>query len=798
VSARRFWIPEVLQTSLMDCGPAALKALLDGFGIQVSYDTLRERCATDVDGTSISALARLGSEFGLHGAELLVPRDNFCLPEARCLPAIVVTRGSSGQLHFIVVWKRWGPFLQILDPSSGRRWVHQRRVLAWMPDLPIPLSEHKWRRWAASEDALAPLRARLGRLGVRGARARALIALAAADPSWRAFGALDAGARMLATWVQARAVRRGREVARLLEALLRGATGGTGPGGFEVPPAFHWVSERAAAPGKLIARGSVIVHFEARPAPRRDTRSADELPLVPVQRELGPMRLLWRLLRADSGERWLLVLLALGCGALLMPLEGLLLRVLLDLERELMLDYQRVAGVGALWVAVAVGLWLDVWAGSAVRRAGRRLELELRAALLEQLPRLPDHYLQSRPSSDMAARAHALHLLRDVPALWAQLARAGCGLLALSAALAWLYPEGWLGVLCLGLAAGLVPLLARRPVSELALRLRTHQSSLGRFHLDALLGVSPIRAHAAERAVTSEHERLLTEWASTAQALHVRQSALLGLQSLLTHALALGLVVAYAVQRADAAQLLLVALWALGVPGLAAQVVGVTLALRSLRGVVLRLLAPLDAARVPVDEAQPVQAPPGAGVELVLERASVRAGGHTLLEAAELQIAAGSHVAIVGASGAGKSSLLGLFLGWLAPSSGSVRVDGELLDASRLARLRESTAWIDPAVRLWDQSLYDNLVFGDDEQPQRRLGTALAGSDLSELLEQLPEGLQAGLGEGGVRLSGGQGQRVRLGRGLMRQQARLVLLDEPFRGLERERRRELLRRVREH
>jgi len=53
---RRFLVPEVVQTSAMDCGPAALKCLLDGFGIQVSYGRLREACQTDVDGTSIDTM----------------------------------------------------------------------------------------------------------------------------------------------------------------------------------------------------------------------------------------------------------------------------------------------------------------------------------------------------------------------------------------------------------------------------------------------------------------------------------------------------------------------------------------------------------------------------------------------------------------------------------------------------------------------------------------------------------------------------------------------------------------------
>jgi ATP-binding cassette subfamily B protein len=67
---------------------------------------------------------------------------------------------------------------------------------------------------------------------------------------------------------------------------------------------------------------------------------------------------------------------------------------------------------------------------------------------------------------------------------------------------------------------------------------------------------------------------------------------------------------------------------------------------------------------------------------------------------------------------------------------------------------------------------------------------------LTDVLERLPEGLQTVLGEGGGLVSGGEGQRVRLARALLRKDARLVLLDEPFRGLDREKRRALLARAR--
>src|SRR5262249_48049060 len=74
-------------------------------------------------------------------------------------------------------------------------------------------------------------------------------------------------------------------------------------------------------------------------------------------------------------------------------------------------------------------------------------------------------------------------------------------------------------------------------------------------------------------------------------------------------------------------------------------------------------------------------------------------------------------------------------------------------------------------------------------------GDMLRSADLYEVIRRLPDGLQTGLGEGGGLLSGGQGQRVRLGRALVRARARLVILDEPFRGLDRAQRRQLLARA---
>jgi ATP-binding cassette subfamily B protein len=163
-----------------------------------------------------------------------------------------------------------------------------------------------------------------------------------------------------------------------------------------------------------------------------------------------------------------------------------------------------------------------------------------------------------------------------------------------------------------------------------------------------------------------------------------------------------------------------------------------------------------------------------------------------VLREVSLSIGAGEHVAVIGVSGAGKSSLLGLLLGWHTPAAGGIMVDGVTLDALTLERLRRGTAWVDPAVALWNQSLADNLGYASADGAVSRFGPAIDAARLRGVVQKLPRGLQTLLGEGGGLLSGGEGQRVRLARALLMEAPRLVLLDEPFRGLDRSQRAALL------
>src|SRR5262245_57016924 len=126
---RRFLVPEVVQTSAMDCGPASLKCLLEGFGVRVSYGRLREACQTDVDGTSIDTMEEVAAQLGLDAEQVMVPADHLLAPESGSLPAIVIVRLANGLTHFVVVWRTHGRFVQVMDPGVGRRWMSREQLI---------------------------------------------------------------------------------------------------------------------------------------------------------------------------------------------------------------------------------------------------------------------------------------------------------------------------------------------------------------------------------------------------------------------------------------------------------------------------------------------------------------------------------------------------------------------------------------------------------------------------------------------------------------------------------------------
>jgi len=824
---KRRFVPEVVQTSAMDCGPACLKALLEGFGVPISYGRLREACQTDVDGTSIDTIEEVAQSLGLDATQVMVPVDNVLIDEAKALPCVAVVRNPDGMTHFVVLWRRHGRLVQVMDPGLGRRWISRDRLARdlYVHTMDAPLEA--WRDWAGSEEFQRPLARRLRDLGV--SAAAAAIERAAEDEGWRGLGTLDAATRMVDAMVRAKAVGRGRAAARMLDALIEEslATADGQPG----PIAEVYWSVRAADPdqdgtAQVRVRGAVLVTahgYTGVAAAASETPAAagdeDQPAPAPLSPELAaalaeppsrPGRELWRLLRAAGALTPIALVVGLCIAATGLLIEAVLLRGLLDLAGDLGVAEQRFAAMVALAAFMTALLLLEFPIAIGTQRLGRQIEISLRVAFQDKLPRLAVRYFQSRPTSDMAERSHSIYRLRQLAPLAGSVTRAIFEIGLTTAGLIWLAPDSAPIALALAATAIGVPLIMQRFLAEPNLRVRTHAGALSRFYLDALVGAIPLRTHGIERAVRREHEGLLSEWARASLAEQRASVIFESIQQVLTVGLVCWLILAYLSTSAEPAGILLLAYWALNLPALGQQIAVAARAYPMFRNLTMRLTEPLGALEAtdqtsepatepaPAATAQPSEASPAAGVSISLDGVTVRAGGHTILSNVDLEIEPGSHVAIVGASGSGKTSLIGLLLGWHRPAAGQLRVDDRPLEGAHQNQLRQQTAWIDPSVQLWNRSLIDNLRYGDATEAPVPVAEILDAAALRSVLQRLPDGLQTQLGEGGGLVSGGEGQRVRFGRALHRHSARLVLLDEPFRGLDRNLRHELLERARAH
>ena len=800
---RRLIIPEVVQTSTMDCGPASLACLLEGFGISVSYGRLREACQTDVDGTSIDTLEEVAGQLGFDAAQMMLPIDHVLLPRAQVLPAIVITRLPAGSLHFVVVWRCHGSLVQVMDPATGRRWPTKSQFLRTLHVHTTPVSTTTWCDWARSDTFLELLDHRMTYVGQCTQASQRLVDAALAEPGWRPVAALDATVRLVDALVRTGALRRGRQAAGALTAFFTQACS-QNPDTAEIIPPSYW-SVQPASPDadgepQLLFRGTVLVRVVAPGAvnPKRTAR-APELVAALEAPPSRPARTLLRLLRADG----LPILSAMGGSLILVAggimIEALLFRGMLDMGRELGFAGQRFGALGVLIVFIVGLLLLELAIATGLWRGGRRLEARLRIAFLEKLPRLGDRYFHSRPTSDMANRSHNVHQIRHLLNLGGQCLQACGELVFTTIGIAWLSPASApLALLAAVLALG-IPLATHTLLAERDLRARTHDGALGRFYLDTLLGLVAVRTHGAARAVRREQEQLLKEWRSARLGLQCAVVAVEGVQLITGFGLAAVLLLDYHLRGGGNGVALLLVYWALNLPALGQQIALLVRQYPAQRNTTLRLLEPLGALEEHVEDHMPQsidQTAASRGVAIDLEGVYVRAGGHTVLEDIHLSIESGSHVAIVGRSGAGKSSLVGTLLGWHRPVHGRLAINGAPLDGGALERLRHETAWVDPAVQLWNRSLLDNLCYGTSNHTGFPIGEMIEQADLRRVLEGLPDGLQTYLGEGGALLSGGEGQRVRFGRAMLRDRVRLVILDEPFRGLDRERRRVLLTRAR--
>lgn len=175
--------------------------------------------------------------------------------------------------------------------------------------------------------------------------------------------------------------------------------------------------------------------------------------------------------------------------------------------------------------------------------------------------------------------------------------------------------------------------------------------------------------------------------------------------------------------------------------------------------------------------------------ELSLSRVcySYSKNGETILRDVDVTIKKGEIVGIVGESGAGKSTLVDLIMGLLCPSSGELKVGNLLLTEDNRAAWRAKVAHVPQNLFLLDASIAENIAFGEDRHSIdiERLNECIRMAQLEGLISNLPNGAHQQVGERGIKLSGGQIQRVGLARALYKN-AELLVLDEATSALDTE------------
>jgi ABC-type bacteriocin/lantibiotic exporter with double-glycine peptidase domain len=805
MKSRKWLVPETVQTSMMDCGPACLNALLGGYGIYASYGRLREACQTGLDGTSIDTIEELANRLGLQAEQIVVPADHIPLREAAALPAIAVVKLPSGVTHFVVIWRCHRGTLQIMDPASGRQWTSVTEFSRKLYLHEMLVGADQWRAWAETEEFAESLGARLKAVDGGSGCASGLLPEAFARPGWRALATLDAGTRMVGGLVGAGALAAGEKASRLLRATVERAIANPQQADAAIPRPY-WSVWPAGSEGELVARGAVLVRVKGRTAAGIDFSALPKEVATAVQEAPPqPARELWRLLKQDGMLAPGITGVALLFASLGVVLQVLLFRALMQGGRELEVRSSRLGAVTAVLLLLTILLALEIPAASALLGMGRRLEARFRAAILRKLPRIAEEYFHSRPISDMAERSHNVHYLRMLPNLGGQILRSGFELVLTAAGILWIDPHLWpWAALAVAAAVGL-PALAQPALAERTLRVRTHAGALSRFYLDSLLGLVPVRSHVADNTIRVEHRSLLAKWAAAALGAQRVGIGIEGMQLGVGYLLAALLTISHMSRYPESAAVLLIAYWSLNLPMIGRDLVGLACEYPMYRNIALRLMEPLTAIerRSPDAGEQeghrlPTAGIPDSGAALRLEQVAVVAGGHSVLHDISLDIPSGSHIAIVGGSGAGKSTLAAVLLGWRAPTCGSLAIDGQPFSEAMRDGLQRSSAWVDPGVRLWNRSLLDNLRYGVEGNPNVPMGEAVDQAELASVLEKLPEGFETVIGDSGAMLSEGEGQRVRLARALLRPGVRLAVLDEPFRGLDAEMRQNLLEMVRSH
>ncbi|GAN79618.1 thiol reductant ABC exporter subunit CydC [Acidocella aminolytica] len=421
-----------------------------------------------------------------------------------------------------------------------------------------------------------------------------------------------------------------------------------------------------------------------------------------------------------------------------------------------------------------------------------RLLADLRVWFYTRLEPLAPAALQTQRAADLLNRIVAdidtlnlFYLRVFVPVLTA--IAAGLLMAAFFAFFSW--PAALALILGLALNGMLAPVLTNRLGAKPGVEITRLTAALRTEYVEALQGMGELLVFGAAPAMQAR-AAVLNEELATAQAQMGRVAGLgLALSGLAANATLLAVLV-FGARRFEAggigaAQVPMLVLGAMAAFEATAPLPGALQYLGQIKEAARRIFALAD--QPPPIAPQEAAAPKPAGYGLSLDNITLRYAPDSpaVLNGLCLTVPEGQHIGIVGATGAGKSTLINLLLRFHEFQGGVARFGGQDLRAFGSADMARHITVISQRSYLFHTTIRDNLLLANGAADEAALWHALDVAQLSDFVRSLPRGLDCLVGEAGSRLSGGQARRIALARAVLKP-APWLILDEPTEGLDTE------------
>lgn len=451
------------------------------------------------------------------------------------------------------------------------------------------------------------------------------------------------------------------------------------------------------------------------------------------------------------------------------------------------------------YFATLIGIGLVIAIASPLRIyfinwLGERVVADLRAKTFAHLARLDPSFYDANHSGEMMSRLTAdTTQIKAVAGV--AISAAARNLIMLIGALVMMFVTSvQLSMLVLiAIPVIVLPIVAYgRSISKLSRRAQDTLGEASAYAAENLSAHRTMQAYVNEGAVSERFARAVETSFDAARDRMKARALLAGVAVFLSVASVVGVlwfgasaVISGEMTSGRLGQFVLYALFAAGALGELSEVWGEMTQAAGATERLTELLATIPEIRSPENPVALPEPPPGTisfdGVTFAYPN---RPKAHAL-DAVTFRVARGETVALVGSSGAGKSTVLSLLLRFYDPQAGAIRVDGVDVRAADLDGVRRRMALVPQDVALFADTVIENISYGTPGATEADVRRAAIAAQADEFIRALPDGYNTKLGERGVTLSGGQRQRIAIARAVLKN-APILLLDEATSALDAE------------